>query len=68
MSYNSSTTIIKDLNNTVAYLREENTCLKDDIKKLTNNRIKENDKDIFNKYISQSKYNHNISIIEYINI
>lgn len=35
MSYNSSTTIIKDLNNTVAYLREENTRLKDDIKKLT---------------------------------
>lgn len=33
-----------------------------------NNRIKENDKDIFNKYISQSKYNHNISIIEYINL
>ena len=33
-----------------------------------NNRLKENDKDIFNKYISQSNYNHNISIIEYINL
>ena len=33
-----------------------------------NNRIKENDKNIFEKYISQSRYNHNISIIEYINI
>ena len=33
-----------------------------------NNRIKENDENIFNKYISQSKYSHNISIIEYINI
>ena len=33
-----------------------------------NNRIKENDKDIFERYISKSKYNHNISIIEYINI
>ena len=33
-----------------------------------NNRIKENDKDIFNKYISQSRYSHNISIIEYINL
>ena len=33
-----------------------------------NNRIKENDKDIFEKYISHSKYNHNISIIEYINL
>ena len=33
-----------------------------------NNRIKENDKDIFEKYISQSRYSHNISIIEYINL
>lgn len=33
-----------------------------------NNRIKENDKNIFEKYISQSIYNHNISIIEYINL
>ena len=30
-----------------------------------NNRIKENNKDIFENYISQSKYHHNISIIEY---
>ena len=33
-----------------------------------NNRIKEKDNNIFKKYISQSKYNHNISIIEYINL
>ena len=33
-----------------------------------NNRIKENDKNIFENYISKSKYNHNISIIEYINL
>ena len=33
-----------------------------------NNRIKENDKDIFNEYISKSKYSHNISIIDYINL
>ena len=33
-----------------------------------NNRIKENDKNIFEKYISQSKYNHNLSLIDYINI
>ena len=33
-----------------------------------NNRMKENNKDIFERYISQSKYSHNISIIEYINI
>ena len=35
ISYDHSNTIINDLNNTVAYLKEENTRLKDDIKKLT---------------------------------
>ena len=33
-----------------------------------NNKIKENDIDKFKKYISQSRYNHNISLIEYINL
>lgn len=33
-----------------------------------NNRIKENDIDKFKDYISISRYNHNISIIDYINI
>lgn len=33
-----------------------------------NNRIKENDIDKFKDYISISKYNHNISLIEYINL
>ena len=33
-----------------------------------NNRIKENDIDKFKNYISISKYNHNISLIEYINL
>ena len=33
-----------------------------------NNRLKENDIDKFKKYISQSRYNHNISLIEYINL
>ena len=33
-----------------------------------NNKIKENDIDKFEKYISQSRYNHNISLIEYINL
>ena len=35
MSYADSTTLIKGLNNTVAYLKEENMRLRDDIKNLT---------------------------------
>ena len=33
-----------------------------------NNKIKENDIDKFKDYISISKYNHNLSLIDYINI